>query len=129
MEQLLRLALAMFISALLCLAFLMPVTLHFGALDRIEPVARYFCPESGLFAPRYWHSRTKESNPDYWEACLDENGERVNSRETHQKIVFTVAGFWFCLVGPLMFAFLGLMFPGQGPRRYQGRYTVHRTRR
>ena len=47
-----------FMSLVLGFALAMPLTLHFNLPDRIEPVARYFCPETGTFAPRYFQARS-----------------------------------------------------------------------
>lgn len=116
LETLKRLVLSAFIGGLLSLILLMPVSLQSGLLDRVEPVARYFCPETGQFAPRYWHGRSIGNNPDNWEACLDGEGERVNSADTHRSIVFSVAGVWFVVVGPLLFMILGPKFPGSRNR-------------
>lgn len=106
-EALKRLAIAAFLGGTISVAFLAPVTLQAGLLDRIEPVARFFCPETGKFAPRYWHGRTPGNNSDNWEACLDSEGKRINSAETHRAIVFSVAGVWFLVAAPLTFTALG----------------------
>ena len=121
METLKRLALSAFMGGLISLAFCMPATLQSGILDRMDPIARYFCPDTGKLAPRYWHGRSVKENPDHWEACLDQEGNRIISASTHRSIVFTVAGFWFILTVPLMFTLLGPMFPR---RRIAKRLTI-----
>ena len=110
-DKLKHLALSAFIGAILSLAFLMPVTLQVGLVDRVEPIARLFCPETGQLAPRYWHGRSTKSNPDRWEACINAEGSRVNSEETHRSIIFTVAGSWFVIIAPIFYALLTPMFP------------------
>lgn len=97
---------ALLLSLLVGFAFAMPVTLHVNLPGRIEIVARYFCPETGKFAPRYFSRRGAR------EACLDSNGKRIEDRATHNKIIGTIGFLWtLILFAPVYLIFRALFSP------------------
>lgn len=108
-------AVAALIAGLLSAAFLTPMTLHLRITDSIGPVARHFCPETGLLAPRYFSSRSSSSGPESWLACLDESGQRIERLDVHQKIVWTHIGLWFALTFPLVLPIALRLFWITGP--------------
>ncbi|WP_342362257.1 hypothetical protein [Terrarubrum flagellatum] len=107
-------AFALFISLVIGFAFFTPLTLQGGVIDRITPLARLICPETGKFAPRYWQSR-RASGPHTWEACLDSQGKRIEDRTMHLMLVNGLGFFWTALL------FIPLFWVGRQlfrPRRY-----------
>jgi hypothetical protein len=109
--------LAGFSAAVVSLAFFMPLTLHLRIPESISPVAWYFCPESGLFAPQYYHSRSSDYDPSHLVACLDTQGNRIESVDKHTQIVWSIAAYWFAfLLPPFLLATRPLFRGREGPR-------------
>mgnify|MGYP000890040599 CR=1 FL=1 len=114
-----------FMSLVLGFALAMPLTLHFNLPDRIEPVARYFCPETGTFAPRYFQARSARKSR--YEACLDAEGKRIEDRATHYRIVQTIGFAWSAALLPLFFLIFRPLIAALPPFRRQRMATANRS--
>lgn len=106
-------ALALLLALVMGFAMAMPLTLHLRLPDRVEFVARHFCPETGVMAQRYYSPRSSRRSLQV--ACLDSNGDRIEDSATHGYIVRTIGFAWSAALWLLFYSiFAPLFVTGRG---------------
>jgi hypothetical protein len=109
---------ALALGALLAGPLMTSITLDLYWIDHVPGAARYFCPESGKIAPRYFAPRS--SRPQTPLACLDGQGRRMDTflpdgtRDStppiHRQMIFTIWAVWTLLLLPFTYPLMWAVF-------------------
>jgi hypothetical protein len=92
---------ALLFAALISTAFLMPVIMSSGIINRIPPLARFYCPDSGQLAPVHYSPSSSNSFVPY--ACLGLDGKRIEDPATHRLIRWSVDLASIAVLFPIAF--------------------------